>query len=318
MRTFRQLSYQEREKIYRLLCEGKSCKEIGVELERHKSTIAREIRRNSDKRGYYLYPGQAQQQTDARKNRKKNKIESNQKLKSYIMKKLKLRWAPASIAGRWNLENSDNLCKETIYSWIYSEQGKALGAHQFLVRAKKKRGIKRKVSRCKIKHRVSVHLRPEGINNRSEMGHYECDLIFNKGSMSKNICTLIERTTRKSIIIYNKNKCSNTVIDAIIRCIKKLKLKVLSITFDNGSEFADHWKLNRLGIKTYFCDPGAPWQKGAIEHLNSMLRRYLPFDLESKKITRKFVKKVGKMINDIPRASLGFQTPTEVAQGVSP
>lgn len=318
MRNFTHISYNERRKIYSLLCVGKSKKEIAIILGRSTSSISREIRRNSDEKGYYLYPAEATDLAQKRRYKKKPKIENNKELRDYVIEKLHLRWSPNSIAGRLNQETrKKKVCKETIYSWIYSKDGRNLGAEKLLVRAKKKRGTKKSSSLSKIKDRVSVHTRPDSINDRSEEGHYECDLIFNKGSMSKNICTLIERTTRKSIIIYNKNKSSNTVIDGIIRYIKKLKIKVLSITFDNGSEFANHWKFNKLGIKTYFCDPGAPWQKGAIEHLNSMLRRYLPFKLEAVKITKKIVKKVGKLINDIPRASLRFQTPNEVARGAS-
>ena len=131
----------------------------------------------------------------------------------------------------------------------------------YLVRARKKRGLKRKSSNSKMKDRMSITMRPDSINKRIERGHYEGDLIFNKGSQSKNVLTLVERTTRKAILIKNDNKCSSTVIDALVRYIRRTGIEIKSITFDNGSEFTEHSKLQVFGIKVYFCDPGAPWQK---------------------------------------------------------
>jgi len=315
MEHFTQLTYHERAKIYSGLCTGKSKNSIAQELGRAKSTIYREIYRNSDRIGY-LYPGIAHENAQKRKNRNEPKISRNQKLKSYIIAKLKKRWSPNVIAGRYKLENpGKGISAETIYQWIYSGEGEDLKLKKLLVRAHKKRGFKRKTKRSSIKNRVSIHARPEHINNRSEIGHWECDLIFNRGSQSKNICTLTDRLTRKSILIKNESKHSKTVIDAITLHLVKRRADFKSITFDNGSEFADHTKLNKLGSSTYFCDPGCPWQKGSIEHLNGMIRRFLPFNLSTNDITNQLVKSVTRKMNNMPRAILGFMTPLEFQRG---
>lgn len=118
--------------------------------------------------------------------------------------------------------------------------------------------------------------------------------------------------TRKCIIIRNDNKSTKTVIGAIIEHITRESLTVKSITFDNGTEFADHTKLNQMGISTYFCDPAKPYQKGAIENLNGMIRRYLPFDLAAASITKEYVEQVNMMMNNMPRKILGYKTPMEM------
>ena len=312
MGNFTQIVYHERDKIYRGLCEGKSQRKIAKEIGKNVSNICREIKRNSDHIGY-LYPGKAQEETVQRKNKNKPKISKNEKLKSYVIDKLEQRWSPNVIAGRYKIENpGQKLSAETIYTWIYSDEGESLGLKKLLVRAHKKRGLKRRAPKSKIKNRVSIHERPEVIDERNQIGHFEGDLIFNSGSQSKNICTLIDRVTRQSILIKNESKHTETVIDAIICHIKKYRPKILSITFDNGSEFAGHERLHEFGIKTYFCDPGAPWQKGSIEHLNGMARRFVPFNMPAHDITDVLVKDVNQKMNNMPRAAFGFKTPLEV------
>lgn len=313
MRRFSQLSYQERRKIYIELRNQKSINDIAKTLERTTSTISREIKRNSDRFGY-LYAEEAHRAALNRKHIHAPKIDTQQNLQGFIEEKLRLRWSPDAIAGSWSLANPEqSICKETIYQWLYSSnEPKKLELRKLLVRTHKKRGLKPKQRRSKIKNRVSIHERPDHISQRSEVGHYECDLVFNSGSASKNVCTLIERVTRKSIIIRNNDKSTKTVIDAIIQYIARENLVVKSITFDNGTEFASHTKFNELGIKTYFCDPGTPYQKGSIEHFNGMIRRYIPFDLDADSVTEEYVIQVSFMMNTMPRKILGYKTPMQI------
>jgi IS30 family transposase len=316
MRSFIQLSYRDREKIYRGLCDNKSYAEIAFSLDRPASTISREIRRNSDQYGY-LYAGDAQKNTDLRRNINRQKIEKYDALRNYIIQKLSERWSPRTIAGRWNKENSVKISAEAIYQWIYSKQGEALNLKKLLIRSRKKRGLRAKAKRVIIKNKVSIHQRPAEINERTEPGHYECDLIFNSGNQSQNICTLIDRVTRKIYLMFNRDKSTATVMDSLISRIKSEQLDIKSITFDNGTEFADHERLNKLGINTYFCDPHSPWQKGAIENANGILRRFIPFELPAADITKEYVQTVNEQINAMPRAILEYKTPTEFSDSLS-
>ena len=313
MRIFSQLSYHERHKIYIGLCQQKSKRSIAKTLDRPTSAVTREIIRNSDQYGYF-YPRAAQEATQKRKNKNVPKIDRNAALKAYIIKKLMDRWSPEMMASQWSIDHNDQgICKETIYEWLYSSNDQQkIELRKLLIRRHKKRGLRPKKNRSKIKDRVSIHDRPSYINERLEVGHYECDLMFNDGSQSQNICTLIERVTRKAFLIYNQNKSTKTVMNSLIKRINDEGLFIKSITFDNGTEFADHIRLKDLGIATYFCDPGKPWQKGGIENLNGMLRRFLPFELVAADITKQYVVKINKMINRMPRKILSQKTPLEI------
>lgn len=316
MKVFTQLSYNEREKIYRGRCGRKTIQTIAEELGRAASTISREIKRNGDKYGY-LYPGAAHEMARKRKHKRPPKIDKNHELQAFITKKLKEKWSPLMISIEWNSKNGEQkISKETIYTWIYSKNVRGLELYKLLIRSHKKRGFKYKIRRSKIRNKVSIHERPDAINSRLEIGHYEGDLIFNKGSQSKNICTLIDRVTRKAVMIKNDDKRTETVINSLLQRIKEEKLTIKSITFDNGSEFADHQKLNQIGIQTYFCDPGSPWQKGAIENLNGVLRRFLPFDRPAHEITTSVVARINKQINNMPRAVLLNKTPLDFERAI--
>jgi transposase, IS30 family len=319
MEKFSQLSYYEREKIYTGLYEGKSQRDIALSIGRDKSTISRELSRNSDHIGY-LYPGKAHEMAFGRKNKNKPKLEKNHELAEFVVHRLKKKWSPNAAAGSWNRASpAMTITDETIYQWIYTDphyyDGDSwIDLRTLLLRKRKNRGMRRKIPKSTIKNRVSIHERPEIIDQNVEVGHYEGDLIFHSGSQSANVLTLIDRKTKHTVLIKNDDKRSKTVIGALMQRIKSSELDIKSITFDNGSEFAEHTWLNGIGIKTYFCDPGSPWQKGGIENLNGVARRFLPFNLEVSKITSQLVQDTEGQLNHMPRQSLGFMTPFEAFQ----
>jgi IS30 family transposase len=312
MNQYTQLSRQERGSIFEGLKAGRSRGQIAALIGRHKTTIGREIRRNSDSCGYYYYPPDAQARSEKRKARHGYKVERVPCLKEYVQEKLKEYWSPVAIAGRWSLEHPDNtITKEAIYSWIYGPAGRALGLPKLLPNAKPKRGkVRAKKSKSHIPERVSIHERPKLIDNRSELGHMEGDLMFNSGSQSSNILTLIDRKSRYVMLTKNESKKTDVVVEAASCCMTKLGAK--SATFDNGSEFSSHRKPNeQQGIKTYFCDPGSPWQKGTVENMNKQIRRFLPFKRHANEVTQDIANHVASILNNIPRKILGFKTPLE-------
>jgi IS30 family transposase len=312
------LTKGERNRIYEAKCNKKSLGIIAKELGRHKSTISREVRRNSDKVGY-LYPHQADERTRERRYQATStKIDRDPNLKDFIIKNLEERLSPKMIAALWCRKNpGKTISKEPIYNFVYSDEGIKRGLPKLLVRAKKKRGIVHKARKSKIKEAVSIHKRPQEINERKEVGHYEGDLIFNEGSMSQNVLTLIDRVTREAIMIFNESKHTAVVLGKFIKYIKENNIVIKSITFDNGSEFAEHTELNKLGIKTYFCDPGSPHQKGSIENFNGVSRRYLPFSMPASQITPEVVRETMIKVNNLPREILGWKSATEYARSIN-
>lgn len=318
MEKYTQLSQQERVAIFDGLKKLYSRGKIAVLLGRHQSTISREIRRNSDNRGYYFYPSEAQARTQKRKARHGFKVGRIEGLKDYVIQKLEESWSPIAIAGRWSLENPDHkITKESIYAWIYSPEGKALGIPKLLPRAKQKRGLVRvHKNKSHIPDRVPLEARPDNANTRSELGHLEGDLVFHSGSQSSNILTVIDRKSRMVVLIKNDSKKTNVVMESVTQAAHELNAK--TITFDNGTEFVGHKKLTeQCGIKTFFCRAGAPWEKGSVENMNKMIRRFLPFKLQAQTITQEKVNTVAEILNNTPRAILGFKTPREVHEGIA-
>ena len=306
--NYTQLKEHDRIRIYECLKKGSSVDKIAQETGRHKSTIYRELSRNSDRIGY-LYPRDAHKETNKRKARHGSKINRNPDLKAYVIEQILLGRAPIIIAGCWNKDHPNKrICAESIYQFAYHPKNIHLGLWKDFPKAKKKRGVMRKKrkSGSPILHRVSIHHRPLEIENREIFGHFEADLMFNKVSQLINTLTIIEQKSRMVFLVNHNSKHSYPIIKSIE---KKIGKAALSCTFDNGTEFSDHWK---MGIPTYFCDPGSPWQKGSVENMNGLLRKDIPFELDPNLITQEYLDSVAYRINNTPRKLLGYSTPMEV------
>lgn len=306
MNHYTRITKQERYAIELGIRTRKSMREIAKKIDRAPKTVAAEVKRNGGCLRYYA------NQADFEKAKPNklgySKINTIPLLGAYIREKLIERWSPEVIAGRWNMENEKaRISHESIYAWVYNQPD---DLYLQLPRRKKKRGKKPQRSKSNIPNRISIHKRPEHINNRSEAGHYEADLVFQQGNGSQNILSVVERKSRKIMLIKNDSKHTNVVIGALKKACAKSEYSIDSITFDNGSEFTDH---SELGVDTYFCDPGSPWQKGAIEHVNGIVRRYIDYRIDPKNIDQKMLNSVADLINNKPRRKLNFYTPNEMA-----
>lgn len=285
-----------------------SIRAIAASIDKSASTISREVRRNGGCFRYYA--GRAHQRSKLSNKKGYSKIEASPDLKAYIIEKVQQKWAPGVIAGRWNLNDSKpNISTEAIYAWIYSDHAKTLKLYEHLPRRKRKRGQRKTRPERRPQNKASVHDRPQHINDRIEIGHQEMDLVFQQGNGSQNILTCVDRKSRYVQMIKNNSKHAHVVAQAINKIRSSNAVPIKSITFDNGSEFANH---KELGTDTYFCDPGCPWQKGSIENFNGILRRHLDYRVPAEDITQETIDQIAHHINNIPRKILGFLTPLEV------
>lgn len=315
MNQYVQLTLEERCEIHWLFKSGISISEIGRRLSRDKSTISRELRRNMSKSGDYK-PGVAHKRALSKRHDGHYKLDRDVPLKCYILDKLRMGWSPPTIAGRLCYESADSrVCAETIYRYIYdSPFGQQHELHLLLARYKPRRSKhKGRKKQGNIPDRVSIHHRPEVINQRLEEGHLEGDLVM-FGRHKHNLITLIDRKTRYLTIINNPDgKQSDGVIHKISKALSTHPVEPKTITLDNGTEFTKHTiLLSKCGIKTFFCDPYSSWQKGSIEHANGIIRRFLPKHYNPDKLTNKMVANVQNIINNTPRQILGYQTPAEL------
>lgn len=314
-RKYEQITLEERCEIYWLNESGISVSGIARKLLRSKSTISRELRRNVSKSGGYK-PSVANKKALAKRHIGHYKLDRDKRLKCYILDRLGRGWSPQTIAGRLCYENeTSRVCAETIYNYIY-ESGFGIKHQlwQLLCRHKPRRSkLRSRKRRGKIAHRISIHARPECINQRAEIGHLEADLVL-FGKSRQNLITLIDRKTRYLAIINNQGgKNSDNIINKIKEKTMKNHTKnpVKSITFDNGLEFAKHHLLNKNGVDTYFCDPYSSWQKGSIEHANGVIRRFLPKNFRGV-LNDNLVAFIEQKINNMPRKILGYKTPAEL------
>ena len=159
---------------------------------------------------------------------------------------------------------------------------------------------------------VSIHERPKEVESRTVPGHWESDLIIGKDHASA-IGTLVERTTRTTILVPLKAKDAPTVRKAFARTVKKLpKETFLSMTHDRGSEMSEHELFTKeTRVQVYFADPHSPWQRGTNENTNGLIRDFFPKGTDFNRVSVRELKRVQKLLNERPRKSLNWKTPQE-------
>lgn len=318
------LSLEERRQIYLLLGRKLSVVQIAHQLGRHHSTVYRELQRNSyfeadDHKMNGYYPLNAQEYY-RRRRQSLRLFERSSDLKDFVITKLKSYWSPEQIAGYLKRQAIAGFyaCMETIYRFIYSCEGKELRLYHYLFKGRKhRRGLYSRKSRSKIipDHHGIAH-RPAIVDGRETFGHWEGDLmIFNREHGNSNITSLVERKSRYTVLAKNDNRRPMPVIEGIIKRLSPLpKDLTKTIAFDRGFEFIHHYDElhKKLSMQAYFCDPQAPWQKGAVECNNNRIRRFLPREVDLKTVSDADLYDISVIMNNTPRKCLNYKTPQEV------
>lgn len=267
-RSFMQLSLDERRIIARMHEKKISQAEIARTLCRDRSTISRELRRNfwRDEQfkiaeGYWHVTAHAMS-VDRR--RKYRKLVRHPDLCAAVIDRLKDGWSPEQISGRLRLVSgrSARLSHETIYQYVYSQEGRdqQLARHLPERRRKRRPRYARKPRSLVFPTECAIRNRPETINSRSEFGHWEADLmIFRKENGSANIATVVERKSRYTLLFRNNDRRSKPIMNQLIRHLAPLPVQARqSLTFDRGLEFVSWRELQTgMGTAAWFCDPQA-------------------------------------------------------------
>jgi len=314
--TYTHLSHFERGRIFQWRhYEKLSIREIGRRLNRHHTTISRELERNTDSQYFpTYYPNIAQRIAEYRLSERSRRCKlKSVALQNYVIERLKKGWSPEIISGRLTLQSKlPQISHEAIYQFIYQEKQELI---EYLPRKHKKRRPKypKRKQPSKIKHKIMIDERPDHINNRSECGHWESDTVESSDRKS-GLNVLIERQSRMTHITKLNSKKSTDTNKAIKKRLSKHpEALVKSITYDNGSENAGHVDINNtLGTDSYFCFPYHSWEKGAVEQINSLIRRYIPKKTDISEISGIEISKIEKLLNNRPRKCLGYKTPYEV------
>jgi len=319
-KPYKHLSQEEREIIANLLSGGSSLGEIAKAVGRDKSTITRELARNSPPERRRYVPCRAHARACERKT-KANKHErlKNDLVRQYVKDGLAKGWSPEQISGRIQIDHpGQTINHEAVYQFIYHPQNPdRLEMIQLLRRAHKKRrnkSIGRKVRKTTIPNRISIDVRPKSVESRRHAGHWEGDSLISRKSKAA-LNTLVERKSRLVLITKLSRKSADETNRAVIDRLKKLPARGRqTLTLDNGTENAKHEALSaRLGIRCYFARPYASWERGANENANGLIRWYLPKGTDFRKITPEQIAKIEQLLNSRPRKCLGYKTPAEVA-----
>ncbi|PTM87171.1 IS30 family transposase [Mycoplana dimorpha] len=320
---YSQLSLPDRRRLHHLKERKVPVGEIARLLGRHRSTIYRELRRNTfqdaefpEYSGYYCTVADA---IAKERRRRLRKLRRHPDLRVFVTDRLKAHWSPEQIAGRLVADGVSpvRICPETIYRFIYSKEDYALGLYRHLPEARRKR--RRRGTRQPRGSRIPIDCRigqrPEFIGSRSEFGHWEGDLlIFRRELGEANVTTLVERKSRYTVMIKNRSRHSRPIMDKIIHAFSPLPSHARrSFTFDRGTEFMGYRALeDGIGARSWFCDPNSPWQKGAVENANKRIRRFVPGDTDLAAVLQRDLTQLARHLNDQPRKCLGYKTPAEV------
>jgi IS30 family transposase len=311
--AYKHLSPEERRLIYRWRKEGAALREIARRLDRDAGSISRELKRNKGKRGYRPKQAQEKAQTHARRAGPRRFTKA---VRADAEARIKEGWTPEIISQRARLEGRQHVCKETIYKHVYAD-AKAGGAlWKNLPRAKRKR--RRRCprqdgrGRGRIPNQRMIATRPAEVETRSTVGHWEGDLI-NGAHGTGNLATLVERSTRFTLVGRTDTKESQEVTREICALFEPLPQQLrLSLTLDNGKEFARHEEIAQdTSMDVFFANPYHSWERGTNENTNGLIRRLHPKKSSFAEIGRWKLKRIDKFLNDRPRKCLGWMTPRE-------
>jgi transposase, IS30 family len=314
MKKAKKLQFVERLEIKILLDKQYPQGYIAKAMNRSPGTISDELRRNKKIKGIYC-PYYAQRRAYKRKWLSKSgwkKIDQDNELRKYVTNKLKEYWNPDEISGRMKEEKClFYVSKTAIYEWLYSPRGQYWCRYLYSKQHRPKKQ-KKKTEREMIPNRNGIENRPSGINNRSRYGHCESDYVVS-GKRGSGALSVTNERKSKVVKIYKANTMKPQEHMDILKKTKE-EIKIKTITFDNGIENKYHEQLHRFNIKTFFCDPYSSWQKGGVENVNKMIRRFIPKGTNISKISSEYVKLVESILNNKPRRSLKYKTPLEVAR----
>jgi len=308
--SYRQLTPEQRYQIGACLRIGMTTSEIAKEIKVHRTTVWREIKRNSTP--YRYNPSRAIRVTRERHQQKKKRgIDAGTWAK--VEKLLGLEWSPEQISERLKLEGSGRVSHETIYLHIYRDklEGGVLYSH-LRQRHKYRKRIHKYCKRFGWDTRRPISKRPAIVETRSRLGDWEADTIIGREKKG-GILSLVERRSRYCLLQKVRTKSPEKVAEAVCRQLMPLKDKVLTITSDNGFEFRHHQKIALdLNADFFFADPYSSWQRGTNENTNGLVRQYFPKKTAFVSVSDTHIQAVTDRLNNRPRKALGFKTPNEV------
>jgi len=310
--SYSQLTQDQRYQIYEMKHEGKTQKQMAKAVGVHPSTISRELQRNQGQRGYR--PHQAHAMALERRDIPRRPPTFTGKLRQTVEDKLREDLSPEQISGWLKKHHKPSVSHERIYQHVWEDQAQGGDLHTHLRHAHKKyrKRYGKRDRRGTIPDRVGIEQRPKVVERRSRVGDWELDSVLGRQE-SQAIVSAVERRSRFTILAKVDQRKAETVGAAVIDALGPHKERVLTLTSDNGREFANHQQIAQgLGAGFYFARPYHSWERGTNENTNGLLRQYIPKKCSLDKIGTEELRFVMERLNHRPRKCLGYKTPDEV------
>jgi IS30 family transposase len=312
-KNYSHFDHKERTLIYWWQKEHLSLRDMGRRLRRSHTSISRELKRNRWCGKEYFPRGAqllASYRLEARARRERLK---SKQVRAYVQQKLHRGWTPELIAGRLKQQGElPTVCHEAIYQYIYCVAPDLIAG---LPRHHPKRKPKRPYRKTgeRIKNRTGLERRPNAATTRQEYGHWEADMIV-AGDRQHGLNVLVDRKSRLTPISFLINKTAAATKQVMLRRLRRDPSALTqTITYDNGSENTLHEEINKaLGTQSFFCAPYHSWEKGRVEQVNGLIRRFLPKGTNFHELGQGKINHIEKLLNNRPRKCLNYRTPYEV------
>ena len=312
MSNYKQLNQAQRYQIEILKKAGKNQKQIAELLGVSESTISRELTRNQGKKGYR--PKQAQIKADNRKKQAAKVLKMTLALILLIEARILLDWSPVQVSGQLADELGILISHERIYQHIWTDKrhGGTLYTHLRQCHKKRKKKYGSKDKRGQIRNRVSIDERPAIVAEKTRIGDWEIDTVIGQNHQGA-LVTIVDRVSKFTLIKKVDSKHAEVVTAATITLLQPYLDKTLTITADNGKEFAGHETIKeQLSANVYFAHPYCSWERGLNENTNGLIRQYFTKGSSFENITDDEVEAVMNKLNHRPRKTLKFKTPHTV------
>jgi IS30 family transposase len=316
------LTVAQRELLALLHLLGYRQADIAQALGKHQATICRELRRNGTETGGYRSV-LAQRRYQARRQaalQQRPRRMAQPEILAQVQAGLRKFWSPAQIVGRWaHQAGRAPVSTETIYQWIWTQrahQPQWAGQLRQARRKNRPRKLKTLDRRGKIPHRVFIDARPAVVAGNTELGHWEADTLIGQQRRGA-VITHVERKRLYLVLAPLPQRDHRQLVrasrQAFARHDRQHVLPRQTLTLDNGLEFWSHRQLGKgLGVAVYFAHPHHPWERGRNEQVNGLVRQFLPKGSDLRSVTTRQLQAIEALLNNRPRKTLGYRTPSEV------
>jgi IS30 family transposase len=316
---YHQLTSEERYMISALRKQGIHSAEIARNLGRHRSTICREVQRNSARWDGRYRPSKAVERTRGRRSRSRRKSQFGPGEWQQVLELLHQDWSPEQISGHLRTQRTLSISHETIYRHVKRDRrrGGLLFKHLRFWKKKWRKRYRSRDSRGRLPGKRMIDQRPAAIETRKQIGHWEIDTVMGRYGTKPCIVTLVERKTGYSMIGKLEARTKDAANRRVLQLINGCSDRFETITADNGTEFHGYEDIERVAdVKFYFAQPYHSWERGTNENTNGLIRQYLPKGMSMERLTQLQCNAIADKLNTRPRKRHDYKTPAQLFNAI--